>query len=162
MPLRMEKSMAYSSLPSNYYAAAGPLKEHRVKSDGHGREGQRSLLWFLLLFLNHSIQQTLHEAAQMLPQVMTFIFPCLAVYGRWITGLSVSEYEAVCAYMNPVCVHVCGCVWTPSRGKGLWLFDWSECVMMRNLPFQLSHGRSLKHEAHNKNLYEILICFQCP
>lgn len=37
-------------------------------------------------------------------------------------------------YVTPLNVCVCA----SSRGKSLWRLNWSECVMMRKLPFQLS------------------------
>lgn len=36
MCLRVEKSTLDSFLPSDYHAAAGPLKKGRVNSDGRG------------------------------------------------------------------------------------------------------------------------------
>lgn len=63
--LEDEKCTSDSSLHSDYPAAAGPLREQRMNSDGRGCEGQRSLLSFVLFSLHHSFQQTLCEAVQM-------------------------------------------------------------------------------------------------
>lgn len=63
------KSTSDSSLPSDYPAAAGQLKELSMNSVSCGCEGHRSLLSIVLFSLNHFVQQTLCEALQMLSKV---------------------------------------------------------------------------------------------